>query len=463
MMSGSANQPFRPNADPELRQQEMLGQVKKSARGVPRTFLSVAAMNGEGGDTAAEEGAGGGGLDAILKPSEAGFRALVKSTTKDKSRDLNYALRLTASSIPEHLQCGICHGIVKNAMLVPWDPEGHSCCETCIRDGLTKNGFTCPMSGAEGVSPDELFPNIGLRKAADAFVKEVMEKTELIEEQIEKEQKEEEAKRAAETKAKAAADDAEEYEDAGETRVVGKKTNKAKHSKKDYDLFGGDDEFGGDVFDVAVDEQSEEEEPIEPTISTVDTEPMSDEVVKSSLDNNTKLAESSDDVKQQGGNSKKMKLEVGEKNDTASTETNPADKDGGGSSMHAAASASSTKKEAPKRRGPPAGYVLGPAGGGGMMTSPPAGMGGMVPPPPPPQMNSGPGFPPYGAPMNGGRGFNPHFQGRGPPMGRGHPGDWGGRGPPMMQGRGQFPGRWVSFCSFASSCLSLPCIVSSRT
>ena len=30
-------------------------------------------------------------------------------------------------------------------------------CEVCMRDGLTKSGFVCPLTGQEGVSPDDDF------------------------------------------------------------------------------------------------------------------------------------------------------------------------------------------------------------------------------------------------------------------------------------------------------------------
>ena len=99
------------------------------------------------------------------------------------TRDLDYALKFTSTDIPEHLQCGICHGVVKNAMLLPWDMEGRTACESCIRSALTESGFRCPLTGMEGVSPDDLHPNHGLRKAAELFVKGVMEKMDEIDRQ----------------------------------------------------------------------------------------------------------------------------------------------------------------------------------------------------------------------------------------------------------------------------------------
>ena len=55
----------------------------------------------------------------------------------NKRRDLDYALKLTATEIPEHLQCGICAQVVKNAMLIPWDTEGRTTCEICMRVSKT--------------------------------------------------------------------------------------------------------------------------------------------------------------------------------------------------------------------------------------------------------------------------------------------------------------------------------------
>ena len=100
--------------------------------GIPRTFLSLSApapTPAEGDNTEeedAEGGAGGGGLASQLNPNQHVFQALINRAggqsiggEAGKRRDLDYALKLTATSIPEHLQCGICHSVVKSAMLVP--------------------------------------------------------------------------------------------------------------------------------------------------------------------------------------------------------------------------------------------------------------------------------------------------------------------------------------------------------
>ena len=119
----------RPNADPELRQQEL--PKKKTTTGIPRTFLSLNApaptpADGDN-ELSGEQAAPGetGGLASQLNPNQHVFQALLDRAggqsidAAGKRRDLDYALKLTATSIPDHLQCGICHSVVKNAMLVP--------------------------------------------------------------------------------------------------------------------------------------------------------------------------------------------------------------------------------------------------------------------------------------------------------------------------------------------------------
>lgn len=59
---------------------------------------------------------------------------------------------------------------MKNAVLLPWG-GGHSTCESCIRTALVTAGqlFVCPLTGRQGVTPDELLPNPALRMAVSHF------------------------------------------------------------------------------------------------------------------------------------------------------------------------------------------------------------------------------------------------------------------------------------------------------
>jgi len=440
---GQMQRPSRPNADPELRQQEL--PKKKTTTGIPRTFLSLnapAPTPAEGDGTTelasgdAENGeataGAGGGLASQLNPNQHVFQALINRAggqsmgdSAGKRRDLDYALKLTATSIPEHLQCGICHSVVKNAMLIPWDPEGRPTCESCIRDALAKNGFKCPLTGTEGVSPDDLLKNVGLRKAAELFVEDIMQQMDQIEKQLEAEEAEEE-KRNALAKENEESNVFEGVAGEGGTLLTRKTAAKAGGGKKSHedDLFGGGDDFGGDVFDVAEDDIEDEDENMtdEPVTNEYEAPKSSGDKVD---DNNNTKTETTDatvssatDPIEPSSNEKKSEEDAGvtKKEDDSGAATNevpennskPSD-DSSREQQHekndsshnlstnTAPTSSRRRNEAPKRRGPPAGYMLGPAGASAGPSPNKFPRQNNVPPPPPPR----------GAPM----------MGRGPPGG----------------------------------------------
>jgi hypothetical protein len=192
-----------------------------------------------------------------------GFAELVKRGGGQSGNALNSKKKSrlcaqgTATVVQEFLQCPICGGVVRDALILPWDPEMRTTCGACIRDSLTQNGFRCPLTGMEGVSPDDLLPNHALRKAAEQFIKGVMDKMEEIEKQVD--------------------DDAVADDMAGERRaasvlksdggdkgvVLSRRANLADKKKQDDDDpfgAGDDDPFGGDVFAVEAEEAKEEEE-----------------------------------------------------------------------------------------------------------------------------------------------------------------------------------------------------------
>jgi len=416
---GSSRQP-RPNADPELREQERM--PKKRATGIPRTFLNLSAPPVTDGTGETAEAA------TRLQPNAIGFEELVnrgggqsESITGTK-RDLDYALKLTSTEIPEHLQCGICHSVVKNAMLLPWDMEGRTACESCIRDALTSSGFVCPLTGMEGVSPDDLHPNVGLRKAAELFVKGVMEKMDEIDRQQVDEPDTEEGETSAAVNL--------EGESGDKGVIVSRRTMKDHKKKTDDDLFGGgDDDFGGDVFDVAPDEaegedgnaekdgdeKHEEEQPIQET-----TADSADATAKDKDAETPSKETSGPESKDTEDNSKMNKPNQSEKSgDVPSQDQSPAAKarDGGTTSPHDSAES----KRADRRRGPPAGYAMGPAGGAavrGARRSPELERTGVSP------NGRGGGSSPFA----GGRGGRGEFFGRGAPRGGGRGGRFHGGG-----------------------------------
>ena len=290
----------RPNADPELRDQDK--QPRKKATGIPRTFLSLSKPS-EGADEDAAP---------LLQPNQIGFEELVQrrgglsESAAGSKRDLDYALKLTATTIPEYLQCAICEGVVRDAMILPWDPEGRTTCEPCIRDALTQNGFRCPLTGQEA-SPDDLLPNHALRKAAEQFVKKVMEQMDEIEKQQVEDDKPALEMTEDGTTAKPNSAALLDGDSADKGVILSKRASIAEKRKKQFeeDPFGGDDDFGGDVFAVETEKPVEEAE--EETKKATEEKPVGTEKEKdteetpaegnSLKENDTKRNGSADDAK----------------------------------------------------------------------------------------------------------------------------------------------------------------------
>jgi len=350
----------RPNADPELREHEKVAQPKKRATGIPRTFLNLSAP------PATDGGQEGESSTPLLQPNTLGFKELVdrgggqSESTSGTKKDLDYALKITATEIPDYLKCAICDGVVRDAMILPWDPEGRTTCEICIRDALTQNGFRCPLTGMEGVSPDDLLPNHALRKAAEQFIKGVMAKME----EIDKQQVEDDV--VDETSGDQNGDAKNVLEgDSGEKGVLlSKRATIAAQKKKDEeDPFGGDDVFGGDVFAVEADvpEEMEEEKPDE-------TEVKKDTEVKDGEKEEEPASEPTQ--KEAEPSTKQEEQKDAAKSTQADKQTERLDKRSDHSSDHQHRSVSPredrdahSRRETGRRRGPPVGYAMGPAGG----------------------------------------------------------------------------------------------------
>jgi len=404
----------RPNADPELRQQELNengpNNKTKKKTGIPRTFHP-------------SQG------DETTKAFETGFNHLLdrgggqSGSGIHKKRDLEYALQLTATSIPEHYQCGICTRVVKDALFIPWDEEGRTACDLCMRKGLSENRLRCPLTGQDGVSPDDLKPNVGLRKAVENFGKGVMEKMEEIIQQQEADEEQElleEKKALIEEERKRKLND---YEGDGTDKgvimrkgIIGNRNAR----QQSIDDFGGEDDFGGDVFDVAKEEEPEPVEDNNDELDLNDKDHDNNEAIettmKTSVDNTNKIvaAANDNDVEKSniGGNSDNIKTNTQSKNNVESSpilhsNDNPQlqhdheQQQKFSTSHHATTSATTTtsgkpnndtsihsqtggkeneqlqrqsytpmhsqpkpsRREMLKNRGLPSGYVMGPAGG----------------------------------------------------------------------------------------------------
>jgi DWNN domain len=342
----------RPNADPELRELEQQPQ-KKRATGIPRTFLSISAP-------AAADGTEGGAIGIpLIQPNTIGFEELLSrgggqsENATGTKRDLDYAIKLTATTIPEYLQCAICHSVVRDAMMLPWDPEGRTTCEQCIRTALTENGYRCPLTHQEGVSPDDLLPNHALRKAAVQFVNDVMEKIKEIEEQAEIEEEinvEGEQPKLIEG----------DLNDKGVV-LTRRATASEKRKKEDDDFFGGgDDDFGGDVFAVEAEQPAggdlDETMAIEnEIITTKSTDKMDEESAPSTVKTVEKQPEAPSNYLKVETKPEKLELSASPTDQFVKTEKVPTPQD---QKDNAA-----PRRDASRRRGPPAGYTMGPAGG----------------------------------------------------------------------------------------------------
>ena len=477
------------STDPELKEHELKQmQTKKRATGIPRTFLT---MSGAEGNTSGNTDHGHDGEKEMstirLQPNTIGFEALIQrgggqsESGGAQARSLEYAIKLTATTIPEHLQCGICHGVLKNAMLVPWDTEGRAVCELCMRDNLAKNGFKCPLTGMDGVSPDDLHPNYGLRKAADLFVQGVME---LMDQIVMKQQadEEEEQKRERDSLMLAPKDAAKTIDDSdmGDSGFARKDRAMLQTKRKRQDQLDLDADFGGDVFDVAkadspMDDDMQSLKRVEPTSDLnlamdndkkINGDDLFSENVESS-DKNKSLANDNDDTDPQNfapmesavlgyekgfnmESQKELNMEenlIANNHSSLDTEVDPTpnskdetsfNRDGDnidaslpidGSEMtdHSSnnnknGSANVTvidRRELVKSRGPPPGYRIGPAGG--------VGIHGGFPSSPPIMMHPAGSFQPSPSSANfyshnPARGDGNHLHGREGFRGRGHRG-----------------------------------------
>jgi len=343
--SGTNSNTQRPrlNADPEIRNEEQrIQQPKKRATGIPRTFLNFEENSGAATETKNEENNETTSNKTMkLQPNSLGFQELIsrgggKST--HSSKNLDYALQLTSTSVPDYLKCGICGNIVKDAMLLPWDTEGRTACETCIRNALNESGFQCPLTKMEGVSPDDLHPNLGLRKAVDSFVQNVWKKVE----NIEKEQEIiEEAKQ-------------KEIEENDKTVVVFSSSRKRPRLEERKETLE-DDDFGGDVFAVSASNEN--------TNNNVKDEP----VLASKVEVKEKSDHDAKNVTSQQSEVKTETIEVTEPSKETSSTVVPSpiveDND------------DSSNKKKKQSLGPPPGYTFGIA----LVPVTP-----MLPPPPPP-------------------------------------------------------------------------------
>lgn len=471
---------FRPTtraqADPELRELEQKQMTKKRATGIPRTFLNFVdkpnVSTGEGGVDGSADGVDSSQQQETavrLQPNQLGFQQLLqraggKSSGKNPQVVLQNALTITATTIPDYLKCGICGNVVQGAMLLPWDREGRTACETCIRPALARNNFVCPLTGTENVSPDELIPNFGLRKAAENFVASVLDKIEEIEKEAQKLAEEVNAKD------NLSMHNQNLFHDSAEHGTLETKKTKRQSTNNKADYGGGgrlQDDFGGDVFDVdpkdleddsntdrnesgsvLVQNSSEANPNLSSEVISNTTSGEAAEGIPSNLvhaakagGEQTRITNASDSLGttkiSPNANGTEPSVEV-------PTEDHSEFNQKSSSTPMQANEASAVTDHQQTHRGPPAGYAIGPAAPTALnnprmalVTQPASSIPPLSIPPPPP------GIPPVTIQQypQRGRGFQPYLQ-RGAPRGR--TGRFGGfsRGGPVgsrFGGRGDAP------------------------
>jgi len=364
----------RANADPELRDQEKKSQPRRKATGIPRTFLSLSVAP----TAEAQDGDGDGESNTpILQPNTMGFEQLKSrgggqsESASGTKKDLEYALKVTATTIPDYLQCALCNSVALTAMFLTWDPEGRTTCDKCIRDALAQNGFRDPLTGMEGISPDDLRPNPGIRKAAEAFVKEVMDKIE----EIEREQVDEEPTSNQAVSRGGNLLDA----DSGEKGIIVTKRNSITKRKIEEDPFGGEDDFGGDVFAVVAEEKPEEEEdagapetPAKESNDKAGTEKSPNAAAETAPAANPAANDNGGDTERTNPHTKESgkfnSPEVDRQNKNNDSSSPPDHKGEESQAPNRANSDRYQKRDNRQqnnrqRRGPPVGYQMGPAGG----------------------------------------------------------------------------------------------------
>jgi len=352
---GMGGQHFqKPNADPELRSLEPT--TKKRATGIPRTFLNFIGNN-ENSAADDDKGVAGvmeapGGGNATLQPNHQAFLSMLsRSGGKSNRGDLTLALSRLNKTLPEHFKCAICSNIVRDAVILRWDPEGRNVCDSCIRSALTaENGFHCPVTGIDGASPDDLIVNHGLRKAAAHFVGGIMSDLEELD------------KNAAEVLGTGGSQEDLTHAETPATNISKKRS---RASIGDLNEGGLGDDFGGDVFDMC----SDEEDAMNPEFTESNDNDKNDSNV--SQLNNGELQGKNEIVKpieneSRNGSNGINPSGVNTENQSDVTFNNtkkPTVQTKVGTGLRSSVSPSQnvTSKVIPRVRGPPPGYASGPA------------------------------------------------------------------------------------------------------
>lgn len=135
----------------------------KRTTGIPKTFLKpVSSVEDENVMVTSD------GTLVSVPPNERIWNQM--TTVKGTGMDAEFM-----ASIPAHLKCPICSGIMREAMEMPCC--GASYCDECIREILLNEDrgvgeeFVCPSCKRAPIYPDTLLPNKVVRQAIDELMK----------------------------------------------------------------------------------------------------------------------------------------------------------------------------------------------------------------------------------------------------------------------------------------------------
>ena len=90
-------------------------------------------------------------------------------TKRPKITNVESPAANSVRKVPKHLQCKLCHRICTDAVKIKCCDN--SFCDECIRNYLIDNDFHCPLPkcGQGEIFPDNLVPDVTLRKAVKDF------------------------------------------------------------------------------------------------------------------------------------------------------------------------------------------------------------------------------------------------------------------------------------------------------
>jgi protein MPE1 len=148
---------------------------KVSHKGIPLAFIKSVDPSTLGEDDARTVVMTGDGTFGTVEANDAGFTKKVQArfsaaAFQQRQRQKTREAKLV---VPEHLQCPMCGGVLRDAVLLPCCCA--SVCDGCAREALDesdkelKGEYKCPRCESSNISPDVLMANDPLRDEVAEF------------------------------------------------------------------------------------------------------------------------------------------------------------------------------------------------------------------------------------------------------------------------------------------------------